>query len=138
MPPTAVPARVVGWPVLTLCPEKRGRLRCGENRYSSANIYLPRARQVKPVLQPPSLPAEGCPRGGETLLLAEDEAAVRQSTRAFLSLNGYIVLEAKNGADAVALAGAHDATIELMITDVGMLRWVEQSWQRNWRPIGRR
>ena len=44
-------------------------------------IYLPRARQVKLVLQPASLPAEGCPRGCETLLLTEDKAAVRQSTR---------------------------------------------------------
>jgi CheY-like chemotaxis protein len=47
---------------------------------------------------------ESCPRGCETLLLAEDEAAVRQSTREFLTLNGYIVLEATNGAEALALA----------------------------------
>jgi two-component system cell cycle sensor histidine kinase/response regulator CckA len=67
-------------------------------------IYLPRARQAKLVLQPTSLLAEGCPRGCETLLLAEDEAA----------LNGYIVLEAKNGAEALALAGAYDGTIDLM------------------------
>jgi CheY-like chemotaxis protein len=67
-----------------------------------------------------SLLAEGCPRGCETLLLAEDEAAVLQSRRAFLSLNGYIVLEAKNGAEALALAGGYDGTIDLMITDVFM------------------
>jgi two-component system cell cycle sensor histidine kinase/response regulator CckA len=73
-------------------------------------IYLPRARQAKLVLQPTSLLAEGCPRGCETLLLAEDEAA----------LNGYIVLEAKNGAEALALAGAYDGTIDLMSTDVVM------------------
>ncbi len=41
-------------------------------------IYLPQAGQAKLGLQPP-LPAEGCPRGCETLLLAEDEPAVRQS-----------------------------------------------------------
>ena len=83
-------------------------------------VYLPRARQAKPVLQPSSLPAEGCPRGCETLLLAEDEAAVRQSTREFLTLNGYIVLEAENGAAALALARAYDGPIHLMITDVVM------------------
>jgi two-component system cell cycle sensor histidine kinase/response regulator CckA len=83
-------------------------------------VYLPRARQAKPVLQPSSLPAEGCPRGCETLLLAEDEAAVRQSTREFLTLNGYIVLEAANGAEALALARAYDGPIHLMITDVVM------------------
>jgi CheY-like chemotaxis protein len=83
-------------------------------------IYLPRARQAKLALQPTSLLAEGCPRGCETLLLAEDEAAVLQSTREFLSLNGYIVLEAKNGGEALALAGAYDGTIDLMITDAVM------------------
>ena len=35
-------------------------------------IYLPQARQAKLALQPP-VPVEGCPRGCETLLLAEDE-----------------------------------------------------------------
>jgi len=82
-------------------------------------IYLPRARPAKLVLQP-ALPFESCPRGCETLLLAEDEAAVRQSTREFLSLNGYIVLEATNGAEALALARAYDGPIHLMITDVVM------------------
>src|SRR6476469_4433712 len=82
-------------------------------------IYLPQARQAKLALQPP-LPVEGCPRGCETLLLAEDEDAVRQSTREFLSLSGYIVLEAKNGPEALALARAYNGVIDLMITDVVM------------------
>ena len=82
-------------------------------------IYLPQARQAKPALQPPA-PVEGCPGGCETLLLAEDEDAVRQSTREFLSLSGYIVLEAKNGTEALALARAYNGVIDLMITDVVM------------------
>jgi two-component system cell cycle sensor histidine kinase/response regulator CckA len=82
-------------------------------------IYLPRARQAKLVLQP-TLPLVGSPRGCETLLLAEDEAAVRLSIREFLTLNGYIVLEAKNGTEALALARAYDGPIDLMIADVVM------------------
>src|SRR6185312_6662769 len=82
-------------------------------------IYLPQARQAKLAPQP-AVPAEGCPRGCETLLLAEDEAAVRQATREFLTLNGYIVLEAKNGTDALAIARSYDGPIDLMITDVVM------------------
>ena len=82
-------------------------------------IYLPRAQQAKLALQP-TLPLEGCPRGCETLLLAEDEEAVRQSAREFLTLQGYIVLEAANGAEALALAQAYDGPIDLMITDVVM------------------
>ena len=82
-------------------------------------IYLPRAPQAKLVLRPaPAL--EGCPGGCETLQLAEDEAAVREPTREFLTLNGYIVLEVENGAAALALARAYDGTIDLMITDVVM------------------
>ena len=54
------------------------------------------------------------------MLLAEDEAAVRQSTRQFLSLNGYIVLKAKNGSDALAIAREYKGTIHLMITDAVM------------------
>jgi two-component system, cell cycle sensor histidine kinase and response regulator CckA len=82
-------------------------------------IYLPQAGQAKLGLQPP-LPAEGCPRGCETLLLAEDEPAVRQSTREFLSLSGYIVLEAKNGTEARALARSYAGPIHLMIADIVM------------------
>jgi nitrogen-specific signal transduction histidine kinase len=63
---------------------------------------------------------EGYLGGCETLLLAEDEPAVRQSTREFLSLNGYIVLEAKNGSDAVAVAREYKGPIHLMVTDVVM------------------
>src|SRR5207237_2901867 len=59
-------------------------------------VYLPRAEEIMAVSRP-SQPMEVCPGGCETVLLAEDETAVRQSTREFLSLNGYIVLEAKSG-----------------------------------------
>ncbi len=82
-------------------------------------IYLPQTRQAKLALQPP-VATEGSPRGCETLLLAEDEAAVRQSTHEFLSLSGYIVLEAKNGIEALALARAYNGVIDLMVTDVVM------------------
>jgi two-component system cell cycle sensor histidine kinase/response regulator CckA len=82
-------------------------------------IYLPRAKDATVALPPP-LPVESSSRGCETVLLAEDEAAVRQSTREFLSLSGYIVLEAKNGSDALAIAREYKGTIHLMITDVVM------------------
>jgi two-component system, cell cycle sensor histidine kinase and response regulator CckA len=54
------------------------------------------------------------------LLLAEDEEAVRQSAREFLTLKAYIVLEAATGAEALALARAYDGPIDLMISDVVM------------------
>jgi CheY-like chemotaxis protein len=82
-------------------------------------IYLPRAKDARMVPQA-SLPVESYSGGCETVLLAEDEPAVRRSTREFLSLNGYIVLEAKNGTDALAIAREYKGQIDLMITDVVM------------------
>ena len=82
-------------------------------------IYLPRAKDARVVPQL-ALPLVGYCGGCETILLAEDEAAVRRSTREFLSLNGYIVLEAKNGADALTIARHYKGRIHLMITDVVM------------------
>jgi two-component system cell cycle sensor histidine kinase/response regulator CckA len=86
---------------------------------TSFKIYLPRARDATVVPQA-SLAAEGYSGGCETVLLAEDEPAVRQSAREFLTLNGYIVLEAKNGTDALAIAREYKGTIHLMISDVVM------------------
>ena len=47
------------------------------------------------------------PGGVETILLVEDETAVRQSTGQFLRLNGYTVIEAKDGEDALRVARNH-------------------------------
>src|SRR2546422_1111910 len=82
-------------------------------------IYLPRVQQETGRMQPLKL-VEESPQGCETLLLVEDEAAVRQSAREFLTLNGYTVLEAKNGEDALYIARDYLGPIDLMITDVVM------------------
>ena len=59
-------------------------------------------------------------RGSETLLLVEDEDAVRAATAEFLSLQGYTVLEAKDGLDGLAVAKNYGSTIHLVVTDVVM------------------
>jgi two-component system, cell cycle sensor histidine kinase and response regulator CckA len=59
-------------------------------------------------------------RGTETILLVEDEPAVRRSTAEFLRLQGYKVLEAKDGLDALAVSRAQDDKIHLVMTDVVM------------------
>ena len=59
-------------------------------------------------------------RGSETLLLVEDEPAVRRATAEFLRLNGYTVLEAKDGLDALSVARNTSAVIHLLVTDVVM------------------
>jgi PAS domain S-box-containing protein len=82
-------------------------------------IYLPRFEGVPEGLQAPSqfvIP----PRGTETILLAEDEAGVRELTSQILAESGYKVLQASDGDEALRLAAAHDGPIQLLITDVVM------------------
>jgi CheY-like chemotaxis protein len=59
-------------------------------------------------------------RGTETILLVEDEPAVRSTTRLLLRRSGYTVLEAGNGCEAVAIFKAHPGPIHLLLTDVVM------------------
>jgi two-component system cell cycle sensor histidine kinase/response regulator CckA len=56
----------------------------------------------------------------ETILLVEDEPAIRQLMRRALEQRGYTVLEASNGDQALAAADRHRGPIHLLITDVVM------------------
>ncbi len=58
--------------------------------------------------------------GNETILLVEDEDMLRRLARQTLKGQGYQILEAANGADAIALAGQHEGVIHLLLTDVIM------------------
>jgi PAS domain S-box-containing protein len=60
--------------------------------------------------------------GDETILLAEDEDAVRQFSRAILEKNGYTVIEAANGKEALSAMSAHRCGIHLLLSDVVMPR----------------
>jgi CheY-like chemotaxis protein len=55
-----------------------------------------------------------------TILLVEDEDAVRSLAKIFLERNGYSVLEAENGPDAVAIWEKKQSQIDLMVTDLVM------------------
>lgn len=55
-----------------------------------------------------------------TILLAEDEYAVRALCSRVLQMAGYAVIEAADGAQAVELATQHDGQIDLVVTDVVM------------------
>jgi two-component system, cell cycle sensor histidine kinase and response regulator CckA len=60
------------------------------------------------------------PKDHGTILLVEDTHSLREVTKEFLELAGYTVLEASNGADALALVQETSQTIQLLLTDVIM------------------
>jgi CheY-like chemotaxis protein len=85
---------------------------------TSFKIYLPPtgARALAPATpqDPATAPA------WETVLLVEDEDAVRALAREVLRRHGYMVLEARHGVDALRVAERHGDDIHLLITDVVM------------------
>jgi PAS domain S-box-containing protein len=58
--------------------------------------------------------------GTETILIVDDEEALREVTRRILARNGYTVLTASSGAQAIELAASHVGPIDLVLTDVIM------------------
>jgi len=83
------------------------------------NLYLPRSAKPKPV---PARPAElqVIPGGNETILLVEDEEAVRRSIGNMLVHYGYQIHMAVSGKAALQIWQHHHGSIDLIITDVVM------------------
>jgi len=89
------------------------------NRGSTFKVYLPAdtGAEAPPGQQNlPLIPAAA----QETILVVEDETAIRNVTETVLTRNGYKVLTASNGAEAVAVYAAHSAEIKVVLTDVMM------------------
>jgi len=82
-------------------------------------IYLPAVGQ-EAAIPGNSRQLETIPRGSETVLLVEDEERVRAITLTVLKNNGYHVLVAKNGDDAVRVLSECKGKIDLLLTDVVM------------------
>ncbi len=81
---------------------------------------LPVSRSAAPVIEEPDAPQA---RGGtETVLVVEDEEALRNVTARMLSRNGYAVLTAQDGTEAIEIVNRHDGPIDLLVSDVVMPR----------------
>jgi len=57
---------------------------------------------------------------GETVLIVEDEPAMREVTRRILSRSGYTVIAAATGHEAIEIAASHTGDIDVLLTDVVM------------------
>jgi PAS domain S-box-containing protein len=81
-------------------------------------VYLPRIDEEAALERPP----EPGPllRGSETVLLVEDAESLRELLREALETNGYTVLVARDGAEALQIAAAHAGPIHMLVTDVIM------------------
>jgi signal transduction histidine kinase/DNA-binding response OmpR family regulator len=83
-------------------------------------IYLPRVTEERPAAVTENPAARPSSSGTETILLVEDEPAVRGFARHTLEDHGYIVLDAASGADALSIVASHAGPIALLVTDVVM------------------
>jgi CheY-like chemotaxis protein len=87
-------------------------------RGSCFEVFLPAADRAAPAEAAPAAPA---PEGrGELVLVADDEASIREITRTTLEVSGYRVLTAQDGAEAVALYAEHAAQVRAVLVDMVM------------------
>jgi CheY-like chemotaxis protein len=89
------------------------------NRGTTFTVLIPRVEAEAPG-QSSSPLAPRASRGSETILLVEDEPALGKLAATVLRRQGYWVLEATNGPDALVLSSRHAGPIHLLVTDVVM------------------
>jgi two-component system cell cycle sensor histidine kinase/response regulator CckA len=87
---------------------------------SQFSVYLPALSVDRPVKEE-SLPRNAAARGqAQLILVVDDEAAICQIAARTLESHGYRVLQASNGAEAVALFVGHQENIAAVLTDMAM------------------
>jgi two-component system, cell cycle sensor histidine kinase and response regulator CckA len=92
------------------------------NRGTEFRVFLPalESSAVRASVAAPATAAPSTVSGNETILLVEDDAAVRRLARIVLDRHGYRVLEADSGASALELWAAQTARVDLLLTDLVM------------------
>lgn len=91
-----------------------------QGKGTTFRVYLPTSA-IEQVHEPPATVQSSLPRGnGELVLVADDEAAIREITRQTLEAFGYRVVLASDGIEALALFNRHGSEIALILTDMMM------------------
>ena len=86
------------------------------------DIYLPVATRAPSATENGEGEPEWMPTGSETILIVEDESAVRSFARGVLESSGYTVLVASDGEEGLKRAAAYEGPIDLLVTDLVMPR----------------
>jgi two-component system cell cycle sensor histidine kinase/response regulator CckA len=94
------------------------RVMSQEGRGTTLEVYLPRVGTVPPEVAGPAAPPAAA--GTATVLLVEDEDALRAVAVRMLSRSGYRVLAAADSGEALRLARADGEPIDILVTDVVM------------------
>jgi PAS domain S-box-containing protein len=127
-PPSRGTSTALGLPMIrTIVAESGGfiRVRSSLGHGTTVDVYIPSADAGAAVetIDATTDEFEGndAPlRGSETVLLVEDDDAVRRVARRALEGAGYSVLQAGNGTDAIKIAAEYNGEIHLSLTDVVM------------------
>jgi CheY-like chemotaxis protein len=96
---------------------------------STFKIYLPRVAELAVAPQMPTLPSlPVAAADARTVLVVENEREVRDLIREILHLQNYLVLEAGDRDEALALSEQHTGRIDLMVVDVGIPPSFADEW----------
>jgi CheY-like chemotaxis protein len=100
------------------------RLQTEPGRGTAFHVYLPREDDPASAtgLPSPSSFEAATAQGSETVLLVEDDAAVRHYVRRALRMGGYSVLDAENAGAALLILEQHIGPVHLLVADVVMSR----------------
>ncbi|HSJ26487.1 MAG TPA: PAS domain S-box protein [Longimicrobiales bacterium] len=89
-------------------------------RGSTFHVLLPATQPTEPMVTAPPATTHETPTGGGSILVVEDEEAVRSIARRSLVRHGYQVYEASNGREALAMLDDGAAGVDLIISDLVM------------------
>jgi two-component system CheB/CheR fusion protein len=108
--------------VLGVVEQTGGFIRCNSQpgEGTTFTVFLPAVVGIGKTESTPAGGLAAAPKGAENILLVEDEDGVRRLARNVLEASGYVVYEARNGREGLALFETHDGPIDLLLTDVVM------------------
>jgi two-component system cell cycle sensor histidine kinase/response regulator CckA len=108
--------------VLGIVEQSGGTIRCRSElgHGTTFQIFLPAVAEALDKRAGPAGGLTQAPKGSEVILVVEDEDAVRKLARMVLEASGYVVLDARNGREGLALCEVHPGRIDLLVTDVVM------------------